>query len=74
MNNKSGGKALYSTINAYLEKGYNVYYITDKKNDYSLKNIRKKNIYYIDTTWYDKLSTKYHGIILHILTCNSINF
>lgn len=58
MNHKSGGKAFYSTIEAYLKNGYNVYLVTDQKNDYkeSNLNIKEENIFYIDMTWKDRVA------------------
>ena len=69
MNNKSGGKALFSTIKAYLDNDYNVYLITDQRNDYrDLEKIKKDHICYFDTSWYNAFSSKHHGFILHIVT------
>lgn len=57
MNNQSGGKALYSTIEAYINSGYNVYFVTDQENNYKDGNIDLKagNIFYIDLKWKEKL-------------------
>ena len=58
MNNGSGGRALYSTIEAYVNNGYNVYLVTDQKNNYDECNIKlkKENIFYVNMEWKDKLS------------------
>lgn len=57
MNNGSGGRALYSTIEAYVNNGYNVYFVTDQENNYEDSHIdlKKENIFYIDMKWKDKL-------------------
>ena len=48
MNNGSGGRALYSTIEAYVKSGYNVYLVTDQENNYQDSNIDlKEEIYSI---------------------------
>jgi len=53
MNNGSGGKALFSTVEAYSRQNYNIFIITNQENDYSaIKNIKKENIFYIDTKKY----------------------
>lgn len=57
MNHKSGGRAFYSTIEAYLKEGFNVYLVTDQENDYQENEIKLKpeNIFYMDLSWKDKL-------------------
>lgn len=57
MNNGSGGRALYSTIEAYVKNGYNVYLVTDQENNYQDSNIdlKEENIFYIDMKWKEKL-------------------
>ena len=58
MNKGSGGKAFFSTVEAYANSGYNVFLVTNQNNDYSkLKNINNDNIYYIDQTWYKNSNT-----------------
>lgn len=55
MSNGSGGKALFNTIEAYIKNGYNVFIVTNQKNDYSnIEGIKLENIFYFDTTWYEK--------------------
>ena len=60
MDNKSGGRALYSTIKAYGNNNYNIIIVTDQKNNYKSNkiNIEEKNIFYIDMSWRNKI-TKY---------------
>lgn len=68
MNNKSGGKALNSTIQCYLDSDYEVYLMTDKKNDYSNININKNNIFYIDTSFFvNKLGIRKIGLFMKYL-------
>lgn len=57
MNNGSGGRALYSTIEAYVKNGYNVYLVTDQENNYQDSNIdlKEENIFYLDMKWKEKL-------------------
>jgi len=54
MNNKSGGKALYSTIKAYVEKNYNVFIVTDQKNDYQTNKLKINQVSYINMEWKEK--------------------
>ena len=58
MNNGSGGRALYSTIEAYVNNGYNVFLVTDQDNNYDGCNIKlkKENVFHINMEWKDKLS------------------
>ncbi len=53
MNNGSGGRAFYSTVEAYISNGYNVYLVTDQENNYNASDIKlkKENIFYIDMKW-----------------------
>lgn len=61
MNNGSGGKALFNTISAYLDKGYEIFLITNQKNDYeNIKNMKQENIFYINTEWYERYRKKQH--------------
>ena len=55
MNNKSGGKALYSTIKAYVEKNYNVFIVTDQKNNYQTNELKIDNAFYINMEWKEKI-------------------
>lgn len=57
MYHNSGGKALYSTIEGYLKKGYNVYLVTDQQNDYkeSKLNIKPENVVYVNMNFFEKL-------------------
>lgn len=56
MSKGQGGKALYSTIHAYIENGDDVYYITNQKNDYSKTKIDTKKVIYINQEWFEKLN------------------
>ncbi len=61
MNGGKGGKALYCTIEAYVNAGYNVFFVTNQQNDYTkIKKMKKDNIYYIDQKWY-KNSSSFYG-------------
>lgn len=68
LGNKSGGRALYSTINHYIDNGYDVLFITDKKVDYNLTNLDAKNVFYIDTSYFtSKFGIKKIGYIFKVL-------
>lgn len=59
MNNESGGKALFNTIDWYSKSGYNLFIITNQENDYTkIPNINIDNIFYIDTKFYNSGSGK----------------
>lgn len=54
MEGKSGGKALFSTVDYYSKNGFEVYLMTDKKNDLKEFNIKEENIFYVNTSFFEK--------------------
>lgn len=64
LGNKSGGKALFSTIDYYLKNGYEVFLITDKKVDNISISINEDNLFYIDTSFFEnKIKYKKIGLL-----------
>ncbi len=68
LGNKSGGRALYSTIKHYIDNNYEVLLITDKKVDFNFINLNPKNVFYIDTSFFiNKFGIEKIGYFFKIL-------
>lgn len=57
LNNGSGARSFYTTVETYLKKGYNVYFVTNQENNYEQYDLpfKPENIIYIDMKWRENL-------------------